>query len=194
MWQFQRVETWSCPAPLSDLVLTRFVQTFFVLLGYYDHTQVAWIHYDRSAILTVQNNVITRNPRIGVSHDGHSVWNLHIRDVERSDEGQYMCQINTDPMRHRSGYFEVVGNEYIRICFKLGLLFTKNYHFLVFDQFLKLFIRFCQIISSMKPIFKREEVLSFNIWFLFETVNWFNLIGTEKIFPNFFATRPINRP
>ena len=41
--------------------------------------KVAWIHYDRSAILTVQNNVITRNPRIGVSHDGHSVWNLHIR-------------------------------------------------------------------------------------------------------------------
>ena len=43
--------------------------------------KVAWIHYDRSAILTVQNNVITRNPRIGVSHDGHSVWNLHIRCV-----------------------------------------------------------------------------------------------------------------
>lgn len=45
----------------------------------YIASQVAWIHYDRSAILTVQNNVITRNPRIGVSHDGHSVWNLHIR-------------------------------------------------------------------------------------------------------------------
>ena len=71
--------------------------------------QVAWIHYDRSAILTVQNNVITRNPRIGVSHDGHSVWNLHIRDVERSDEGQYMCQINTARAKTRLGNLHVVG-------------------------------------------------------------------------------------
>ena len=91
--------------------------------------KVAWIHYDRSAILTVQNNVITRNPRIGVSHDGHSVWNLHIRlgeteregvgkvficcnlirDVERSDEGQYMCQINTARAKTRLGNLHVVG-------------------------------------------------------------------------------------
>jgi len=70
--------------------------------------KVAWIHYDRSAILTVQNNVITRNPRIGVSHDGHSVWNLHIRDVERSDEGQYMCQINTARAKTRLGNLHVV--------------------------------------------------------------------------------------
>lgn len=70
--------------------------------------KVAWIHYDRSAILTVQNNVITRNPRIGVSHDGHSVWNLHIRDVERSDEGQYMCQINTARAMTRLGNLHVV--------------------------------------------------------------------------------------
>ena len=73
--------------------------------------QVAWIHYDRSAILTVQNNVITRNPRIGVSHDGHSVWNLHIRDVERSDEGQYMCQINTARAKTRLGNLHVVGKQ-----------------------------------------------------------------------------------
>ena len=59
--------------------------------------------------MTVQNNVITRNPRIGVSHDGHSVWNLHIRDVERSDEGQYMCQINTARAKTRLGNLHVVG-------------------------------------------------------------------------------------
>ena len=52
--------------------------------------KVAWIHYDRSAILTVQNNVITRNPRIGVSHDGHSVWNLHIRWGEGKVGGQML--------------------------------------------------------------------------------------------------------
>ena len=40
---------------------------------------MAWIHYDRNAILTVQNHVITRNPRIGVSHEGRRTWKLHIR-------------------------------------------------------------------------------------------------------------------
>ena len=52
---------------------------------------------------------VLRNPRIGVSHDGHSVWNLHIRDVERSDEGQYMCQINTARAKTRLGNLHVVG-------------------------------------------------------------------------------------
>ena len=35
-----------------------------------DGHKVAWIHYDRSAILTVDKTVITRNARIGVSHEG----------------------------------------------------------------------------------------------------------------------------
>ncbi|XP_040566697.1 limbic system-associated membrane protein isoform X2 [Lepeophtheirus salmonis] len=70
--------------------------------------KVAWIHYDRSAILTVQNHVITRNPRIGVSHEGHRTWNLHIRNVERSDQGAYMCQINTAKAKTKLGYLTVV--------------------------------------------------------------------------------------
>ena len=71
--------------------------------------EVAWIHYDRSAILAIQNSVITRNPRISVSHDGNSVWNLHIRDVEKSDEGQYICQISTARAQTRLGNLHVVG-------------------------------------------------------------------------------------
>ena len=71
--------------------------------------QVAWIHFDRSAILTVQNNVITRNPRIGVSHEGHRTWNLHIKNVQRTDQGAYMCQINTSKAKTRLGYLNVVG-------------------------------------------------------------------------------------
>jgi len=61
-----------------------------------------------SAILTVQNNVITRNPRIGVSHEGHRTWNLHIRNVQRTDQGAYMCQINTAKAKTRLGYLNVV--------------------------------------------------------------------------------------
>ena len=71
--------------------------------------QVAWIHYDKSAILTVQNHVITRNPRIGVSHEGSRTWNLHIRDVQQADQGAYMCQINTAKAKTRIGHLNVVG-------------------------------------------------------------------------------------
>ena len=34
---------------------------------------------------------------------------LFIRDVERSDEGQYMCQINTARAKTRLGNLHVVG-------------------------------------------------------------------------------------
>lgn len=45
---------------------------------------------ERSAILTVQNHVITRNPRISVSHDQHHTWSLHISSIQESDRGGYM--------------------------------------------------------------------------------------------------------
>jgi len=73
-----------------------------------DGHKVAWIHYDRSAILTVDKTVITRNQRIGVSHEGHHTWNLHIRDVQRTDAGAYMCQINTAKAKTRMGHLTVV--------------------------------------------------------------------------------------
>ena len=71
--------------------------------------QVAWIHLERSGILTVQNRVITRNPRISVSHDQHHRWNLHINNIQESDSGGYMCQINTAVAKTRIGHVTVVG-------------------------------------------------------------------------------------
>ena len=50
---------------------------------------------ERSAILTVQNHVITRNPRISVSHDQHHTWNLHISSIQESDRGGYMSVIHS---------------------------------------------------------------------------------------------------
>lgn len=64
---------------------------------------------DTQTILTIYKHVITRNPRIGVTHSEHRTWNLHIRDVKESDRGWYMCQINTDPMKSQIGYLDVVG-------------------------------------------------------------------------------------
>ena len=74
------------------------------------YCQVAWIHFENSAILTVSSHVITRNERITVSHDKHQkTWYLHINEVRETDSGKYMCQINTASAMTIAGYLTVVG-------------------------------------------------------------------------------------
>lgn len=53
---------------------------------------------DSKAIQAIHDHVITHNPRVWVSKTDESTWNLHIKNVQEDDRGQYMCQINTDPM------------------------------------------------------------------------------------------------
>lgn len=61
--------------------------------------KVAWIKADDKGILAMHDRVLTNNARLSVMHSDLHTWTLHIRDVRRSDRGNYMCQINTDPMR-----------------------------------------------------------------------------------------------
>eukprot|EP00095_Tigriopus_kingsejongensis_P012321 maker-scaffold1540_size36711-snap-gene-0.4 protein:Tk12321 transcript:maker-scaffold1540_size36711-snap-gene-0.4-mRNA-1 annotation:"lachesin isoform x2" len=70
--------------------------------------KVAFIHLDRQMIVTIHNHVITRIPRFEIHHDKHHTWNLHIRNVQKEDQGHYMCQINTDPMLSKVGHLNVV--------------------------------------------------------------------------------------
>ncbi|KAI9553893.1 hypothetical protein GHT06_019163 [Daphnia sinensis] len=70
--------------------------------------KVAWIHFERSAILTVHSQVITRNPRVGVSHENHRTWHLHLNDVQETDRGRYLCQINTAQAKTQSAYLNIV--------------------------------------------------------------------------------------
>ncbi|CAH1713377.1 neurotrimin-like isoform X2 [Aphis gossypii] len=70
--------------------------------------KVAWMHFEQSAILTVNSHVITRNPRITVSHDKHRTWFLHINNVQQEDRGRYMCQINTITAKTQIGFLNVV--------------------------------------------------------------------------------------
>lgn len=61
--------------------------------------QVGWVKADTKAIQAIHDHVITHNQRVSVSHSDHSIWNLHIKGVQKEDGGLYMCQINTDPMK-----------------------------------------------------------------------------------------------
>ncbi|VVC87432.1 unnamed protein product [Leptidea sinapis] len=69
---------------------------------------VAWVRMDTQTILSIHHNIITQNPRISLSYNDHRSWYLHIKNVQEVDRGWYMCQVNTDPMRSRKGYLQVV--------------------------------------------------------------------------------------
>jgi hypothetical protein len=66
------------------------------------------VRVDTQTILSIHHNIITQNTRISLSFNDHRSWYLHIREVEESDRGWYMCQINTEPMISRKGYVQVV--------------------------------------------------------------------------------------
>nr|XP_045595287.1 lachesin-like [Procambarus clarkii] len=70
--------------------------------------KVAWVQVDTQTILTIHKQVITRNPRVALLHNDHRTWHLQIKNVREIDRGWYMCQVNTDPMRSRQGYVDVV--------------------------------------------------------------------------------------
>ena len=86
--------------------------------------KVAWVSVDTQTILTIHHNIITQNHRVSLIYNDNKVWSLNIRNVEESDRGWYMCQINTDPMRSRQGYLQVVG-KFFR-CILLPAIHSKS--------------------------------------------------------------------
>lgn len=71
--------------------------------------KVGWIKSDSKAIQAIHTHVITHNPRVSVRHSGTTTWQLVLSNVQREDEGLFMCQINTDPMKSQvlSGYIHL---------------------------------------------------------------------------------------
>ncbi|XP_046836037.1 lachesin-like isoform X1 [Vespa crabro] len=82
--------------------------SFTCVVNHLQSYRVAWIKSDSRAILAIHTRMVTHNPRLSVTHNGHNTWKLHISNVQKNDSGSYMCQVNTDPMRSQMGYMEVV--------------------------------------------------------------------------------------
>ncbi|XP_060537401.1 lachesin isoform X2 [Cylas formicarius] len=95
--------------PLENLTVPQGRDAIFTCvvnnLGGY---RVAWIKADTKAILAIHEHVITNNARLSVTHNDYNTWTLNIRNVQRDDRGQYMCQVNTDPMKMQTAFLEVV--------------------------------------------------------------------------------------
>lgn len=71
--------------------------------------------------------MVTRNSRISVTHREGDLWQLAIKNVKPSDQGWYMCQINTDPMESQVGYLEVTGTVFFKRRRQLSILILSNY-------------------------------------------------------------------
>jgi len=82
--------------------------TFTCYVRHIQRYQVGWLKADTKAIQAVGDSVITHNPRVSVSHEKLQMHKLHITDVQLDDEGVYMCQLNTSPMKSQQGSLRVI--------------------------------------------------------------------------------------
>ncbi|XP_011315435.1 lachesin [Fopius arisanus] len=95
-------------APLENHTVTQGRDVFFTcVVNHLQGYKVAWIKSDSRAILAIHTHMVTHNPRLSVTHNGHNTWKLHISNVQNNDSGTYMCQVNTDPMRSQMGHMTV---------------------------------------------------------------------------------------
>ncbi|CAG2169719.1 unnamed protein product [Oppiella nova] len=73
--------------------------------------KVAWLKMDKNSeptLLTIHTQSLLQDNRFRVSHNNHRQWYLHINNVQISDKGYYMCQINAEQMQSQVGYLDVL--------------------------------------------------------------------------------------
>lgn len=66
----------------------------------------------RGKPLTYSDKRIIEDQRISVERPFTKDWNLHIRNVNLSDSGVYLCQINTNPVKSKKIHLHINGKNY----------------------------------------------------------------------------------
>ncbi|ODM98518.1 Lachesin [Orchesella cincta] len=82
--------------------------SFTCIVKHLGDYKVAWIRSEDKAIIALQSHMVTNNHRYSVMHNGHNTWTLHIKNVQQTDIGSYICQVNTDPQTSQYGTLKVV--------------------------------------------------------------------------------------
>jgi neurotrimin len=82
----------------KDAVLDCYVES----LGIY---KVGWMRSDQT-VLSI-GKIVTHSSRYSVRHENSNRWSLRIHNVRESDEGCYICQINTQPLLKQSGCIQL---------------------------------------------------------------------------------------
>jgi len=69
---------------------------------------VAWLD-QHSIPLTYEERRVVDDSRFSVVRPHVKEWNLHVRDVDPLDEGQYRCTINTNQVKSKVVILHVKG-------------------------------------------------------------------------------------
>lgn len=75
-------------------------------ISYIGDRQVMWMA-PRGKPLTYSDKRIIEDQRISVERPFTKDWNLHIRNVNLSDSGVYLCQINTNPVKSKKIHLHI---------------------------------------------------------------------------------------
>ncbi|XP_067634489.1 lachesin isoform X2 [Eurosta solidaginis] len=69
--------------------------------------KVGWLRASDQTVLALEGRVVTHNARISIIHEDAHTWKLKIKQLRDTDNGCYMCQINTSPMKKQIGCIDV---------------------------------------------------------------------------------------
>ncbi|XP_076341806.1 neural cell adhesion molecule 1-B-like [Tachypleus tridentatus] len=102
------------PVTNSTLYLTQSVGDHVTLhceVGFTYNVLVAWINEGEEKLLSLQDEVITRDRRISVQRNGNQTWCLTIHHIRQEDSGLYACVTSADfqPVQHKKFYLQVEG-------------------------------------------------------------------------------------
>ena len=63
----------------------------------------------RKTLISTDDSRYIDDSRLSVERPKMEDWNLMIREVRHNDSGEYMCQINTKPVKIKRIYLVVLG-------------------------------------------------------------------------------------
>ncbi|KAK2718747.1 lachesin-like isoform X2 [Artemia franciscana] len=70
--------------------------------------KVVWMKAEDQTVFSIHRRVVPKSSKYAISYDGSKIWRLHIRQVKETDQGCYVCQVNTSPMKQQIGCIEVL--------------------------------------------------------------------------------------
>lgn len=100
------------------------------------NVSVSWIRHNDVNILSLNQLLYTKDTRVSVMvTPDMDEWELQIRDVKKEDEGQYECQVNTNPLSQllaslsvTKSYAEIPGDQELFMAEKSFLNLTCLIH------------------------------------------------------------------
>ena len=76
--------------------------------------------------------MVITDRRLSVERTKQGDWNLHIKHVQHNDSGQYLCQINTTPVKIKRVRLKVLGKSSIFIFFFYLFCLSLKWHYAQF--------------------------------------------------------------